>query len=81
MLEVGLSLSSALGFGVSSVFARLGLQYMRPTTGVLVSLAVGTVATMAIALSLHLREVLQLPRWLSPGSSWRGHSTSRWAAS
>jgi len=60
MLEVGLALSAALGFGVSSVLARAGLQQIRPTTGVLVSLAVGAVVTMAIAFGLHTAEILAM---------------------
>ena len=49
-----------MGFGVSAIFARLGLQHIRATSGVLVSLAVGTVLTMAIALSVYPREILDL---------------------
>ena len=49
MLGVILGLSAALGFGVAAVFARVGLQDMKPTTGTLVSLVVGTAITMALA--------------------------------
>ena len=49
-----------MGFGVSAILARLGLQHIRATSGVLVSLAVGTVATMAIAFLVHTREILDL---------------------
>ncbi len=60
MLEVGLGLCAALGFGTSPIFARLGLRYMRPTTGTLVSLIVGTAITMSLALLFHLEEVFAL---------------------
>lgn len=60
MLGVALGLSAALGFGASAVIVRLGLEHMRATSGVLVSLAVSTVVTMAIALSLDAPDVLAL---------------------
>ena len=60
MLGVAFSLSAALGFGGSAVLARLGMRSMKATTGTLVSLVVSTVATMAIAVSLHTGEILKL---------------------
>ena len=60
MLGISLSLLAALGFGVTAIFVRLGLQHMRATTGTLLSLAVSTVVTLAIALGLHPREVFDL---------------------
>ena len=50
MLGAALALTAALGFGASAVFARIGLQYMRPTTGAFVSLLVGIVVTLTIAI-------------------------------
>ena len=59
-LGVLFGLSAALGFGSSAVLARLSLQHMRTSTGVLISLVVGTVITLALAFSFHTREILSL---------------------
>ena len=56
MLGVILGLSAALGFGSAAVFARIGLQHMRWTTGTLISLIVGTVITMVLAFALSSEE-------------------------
>ena len=60
MLGIILGLTSALGFGASPLFARLGMQYMRPTTGTLISLAVGTTIAMTAAFALHAGEIFAL---------------------
>ena len=60
MLGVVLGLTSALGFGSSAVFARLGMQHVRSTTATAVSLVVGTAITMAIAFTLHAGEIFAL---------------------
>ena len=60
MFGVVLGLSAALGFGGSAVFARLGLQYMRSTTGTLVSLLVGTTIMLTLAFALHPDEIFAL---------------------
>ena len=60
MLGVVLALSAAVGFGTSAVFARIGLQHMRATTGTLVSLLVGTAITMSLAFALHSGEIFAL---------------------
>ena len=60
MLGVILGLSAAVGFGSAAVFARIGLQRMRSTTGTLVSLIVGTVITMALAFALDSEEIFAL---------------------
>ncbi|MCH8309514.1 MAG: DMT family transporter [Chloroflexi bacterium] len=60
MLGVILGLSAALGFGVAAVFARVGLQDMKPTTGTLVSLVVGTAITMALAFIFHAQAIFDL---------------------
>lgn len=60
MLDVVLGLSAALGFGSSAIFARLGLQYLRPTTGTFVSLFVGSVITITLAFIFHFDEILVL---------------------
>ena len=60
MEGVILGLLAALGFGGSAVFARLGMQYMRSTTGTLTSLLVGTVIMLTLAFALHSNEILAL---------------------
>ena len=60
MLGVALALSAAVGFGTAAVFARLGLQHMRSTTGTLVSVIVGTVIVMTLALIIHWDAVIAL---------------------
>ena len=60
MLGVLLGLSAALGFGVAAVFARVGLQDIKATTGTLVSLVVGTIITMALAFVFHTDAILKL---------------------
>ena len=60
MLGIVLSLSAALGFGLSAIFARLALQHMRATTGTLISLIVGTTIAMIIAFAIYPDKVLGL---------------------
>ena len=60
MLGIALGLSAALGFGLSAIFARLALQYMRATTGTLISLIVGTIIAMALAFAIYPDKVLGL---------------------
>ena len=60
MLGVALSLSAALGFGITPVLARLGLKHLRITTGTLVSLLSSTAITITLALTLHSHEVFDL---------------------
>ena len=60
MLGVIFGLTAALGFGATSVFARLGLEHMRPTSGTLASLVVGTTITMSLAFALHWDEIFAL---------------------
>ena len=60
MLGVILGLAAAMGFGSTSVFARLGLQHIRSTTATLVSLMVGSAITMGLALLVYTDEILAL---------------------
>lgn len=60
MLGIVLALSAALGFGTSAVLARLGLQHIRPGTSTFVSLVVGTVVMMTLALAIHLDDIRSL---------------------
>ena len=64
MLSISLSLMAALGFGVTQIFARLGLQHMQATPGTLLSLSLSTVVTLVIALALHPHEVFDL-EWIT----------------
>lgn len=59
-LGIGLALVSALGFGATAIFARIGMRHVRPTTGTVVSLIIGAVVTMTIAASLHAAEIASL---------------------
>ena len=60
MLGVTLGLLAALGFGTAAVFARLGLQHMRASTGTFISLVVGSLLTSAIAFSLYWEVIFAL---------------------
>ena len=57
MLGVLFSLAAALGFGGSAVLARVGLQYVSPVTGTLVSLLVGIVITTVLAFVFHYDDI------------------------
>ena len=60
MLGAALALSAALGFGASAVFARMGMEYVRPTTGTFISLLVGISITLTLALAFHFDDILTL---------------------
>ncbi len=60
MLGAALALSAALGFGASAVFVRIGVQYIRPTTGTFISLLVGIAITLTLALVFHFDDILTL---------------------
>ena len=60
MLGVALSLAAAMGFAGSAVFARLGLQYIRPTTGTLVSLFIGISITLTLSIIFNQKEIMAL---------------------
>ena len=60
MLGVALSLAAALGFAGSAVFARIGLQHVRPTTGTLVSLLIGIGFTLSLSIIFNRREIMAL---------------------
>ena len=55
-----MALTAAMGFGAAAVFARIGLQYMRPTTGAFVSLLIGIAITLTLALVFHFDDILAL---------------------
>ena len=60
MLGAVMALTAAMGFGAAAVFARIGLQYMRPTTGAFVSLLIGIAITLTLALVFHFDDILAL---------------------
>ena len=60
MLGVALSLAAAMGFAGSAVFARVGLQYIRPTTGTLVSLFIGISITLTLSIIFNQKEIMAL---------------------
>jgi drug/metabolite transporter (DMT)-like permease len=57
MLGVLFSLAAAAGFGGSAVLARIGLQYVRPVTGTLISLIVGILITTILAFVFHYDDI------------------------
>lgn len=60
MVGVLFALSAAVGFGATAFFARLSVQYMRPTTGVLVSLVVGVLGASVLAAAMDGTAALSL---------------------
>ena len=56
------ALSAAVGFGATAFFARLSVQHMRPTTGVVVSLIVGVVCVGILAAVVDGATALSLNR-------------------
>ena len=61
MIGIALGLLSALGFGASPLLVRIGLRYVRTTTGTLVSMLAALLVVGAIAIPLHAEEMLALP--------------------
>ena len=62
MVGVLFALSAAVGFGATAFFARLSVQHMRPTTGVIVSLVVGVILTSIFMLATEGAAALSLDR-------------------
>jgi len=50
MLGILLAITAALGWGTSSIFARLGVQHIKPATGTFISLV--SSATLVVLLSV-----------------------------
>lgn len=57
MLGILLGLSAAAGFGGSAVLARVGLQYVKPVTGTLISLFVGIIVTTILAFAFNYQDI------------------------
>lgn len=58
---IGLALVAAAGFAASALFARLGLQYIRTTTAVLVSIWASLIVVTIVAVPFYFDEILTLP--------------------
>ena len=61
MQGVLLGFAAALGYGTTTVLVRIGLQYMRSSSAVVVSLLVGAISVMLLAVVLNLDDILNLP--------------------
>lgn len=60
MIGISLSLLAGLGFALTAVFARLGLQHISTTSGTLISLVFSTVGAMVILLIVKPSDVSSL---------------------
>ncbi len=60
-LAIVFALLAATGWGAGAIFARLGLQHMRSTTGTVVSLAAGVVMAGTLALAVNRDVMFALP--------------------
>lgn len=60
-LAIVFALLAAAGWGTGAVFARLGLQHMRSTTGTVVSLAAGVAMVGTLALAVNRDIMFALP--------------------
>ena len=60
MLGLILAISAACGFGMSVVFARIGMANARPTSVAVVSTIAGMVVVLTIAIILNWTEIISL---------------------
>ena len=60
MVGVVFGLLAATCWGFSAIFVRMGLQYLRPTTGTWVSLIPGGVIVMGLAVVFNLDDITTL---------------------
>ena len=61
MFGILLALLAATCWGVSAVLVRLGLQYLRPTTGTWVSMVPGIILVMTLAVVFNAEHITALP--------------------
>ena len=61
LIGIVLALLAAIGWAISSIFARLGLQHIRNTTGTIVAMVAGIAAVGAVALPFYGSSILLLP--------------------
>ena len=59
-LAIIFALLAALGWGISAIFVRLGLQNLSATTGTALSLAVGTILIGVVSVTVHGTEAFRL---------------------
>ncbi len=60
-LSISLALISVLGFGSAAIFARLGMQTMRPMPGTLISLVASTLLAGSLAVAFSWNDITLLP--------------------
>jgi drug/metabolite transporter (DMT)-like permease len=60
-LSIALALISVLGFGSAAIFARLGMQTMRPMPGTLISLVASTLLAGSLAVAFSWNDITLLP--------------------
>ena len=60
-LSISLALISVLGFGSAAIFARLGMQTMRPMPGTLISLIASTLLAGSLAVAFSWNDITLLP--------------------
>ncbi len=60
-LSIALALISVLGFGSAAIFARLGMQTMRPMPGTLISLLASTLLAGSLAVAFDWNDITLLP--------------------
>ena len=86
MLAIGLSLVASLGFGSAAIFARVGMQGIRPLPGTLISVAVSSVPAVILALVFTRSDIRALPPiaflWLLclGAMNFLGGRTQNWRA-
>ena len=60
LLGIPLALLATIGWGTSAIFVRLGLQHVRTSAGLLVSMLAGILLVGVIAIPLHWEEIVAL---------------------
>ena len=61
MLSIMLALLSALGFGAAAIFARVGMQDIKPIPSTLISALASFIPTALLALIFALSDIRALP--------------------
>ena len=61
MLPIILAVLSALGFGAAAIFARVGMQYIKPIPSTLISAFASFIPTALLALIFALSDIRALP--------------------
>jgi len=61
VLAIGLAIFSAVGFGSAAIFARLGMQHIRPVPSTLISSVASFFPTALLALIFALSDIRALP--------------------